>query len=80
VIIVASLEEYRNTHIMFLVAFNIFSIFIFSIEYVLRLWTCTCNPEYKKPLKGTAEVRHYSLRTRRPLRRAAVLPAVFHTV
>lgn len=35
--------------------FNIiwfFSIIVFTIEYVLRIWTCTANPRYKDPIKG----------------------------
>jgi voltage-gated potassium channel len=32
--------------------FEIFSIAIFSVEYGLRLWTCTENPEYARPVMG----------------------------
>jgi len=33
----------------FFKAFEIFSVIIFSIEYVLRVWSSTANPKYKKP-------------------------------
>lgn len=33
-------------------AFEWFSVAIFSIEYVLRVWTCTLNPEYSSPVRG----------------------------
>lgn len=29
-----------------------FSMVIFSVEYALRLWTCTCNPAYRHPVRG----------------------------
>jgi len=32
--------------------FEIFSIVVFSIEYLIRLWTCTENPRYKDPFWG----------------------------
>lgn len=33
-------------------AFELFSVSLFTIEYVLRLWTCTCNPEFKGAVAG----------------------------
>ena len=41
-------EEHHKTFI----DFEIFSVTMFSIEYVLRLWTCTCNPKYAHPVTG----------------------------
>jgi voltage-gated potassium channel len=32
--------------------FEIFSVFVFSIEYLLRIWTCTLADEFKGPVKG----------------------------
>lgn len=32
--------------------FEIFSIIIFTIEYSLRIWTCTINEKYRNPLTG----------------------------
>ena len=32
--------------------FEIFSVTIFSIEYAIRLWSCTVNPKYTKPFMG----------------------------
>lgn len=31
---------------------EVFSITIFSVEYILRVWSCVENPIYKKPLLG----------------------------
>ncbi len=33
-------------------AFEVFSVIIFSVEYILRLWTCTEIEEYKHPIWG----------------------------
>lgn len=32
--------------------FEIFSVFIFSLEYILRLWTCTYIDKFKHPVTG----------------------------
>lgn len=32
--------------------FEVFSVSVFTIEYVLRLWTCTANNRFKSPVKG----------------------------
>lgn len=38
--------------------FEWFSIVVFTIEYVLRVWTCTLKPEFAAPVKGRI---HYML-------------------
>ncbi len=32
--------------------FESFSLIVFSVEYVLRLWSCTIDPRYTHPIKG----------------------------
>ena len=32
--------------------FELFSVAIFSVEYLLRLWICTIDPQYRSPVKG----------------------------
>ncbi len=32
--------------------FEVFSVCVFTVEYVLRLWACTCDPRYRHPLFG----------------------------
>jgi len=32
--------------------FEIFSVAIFTIEYILRLWSCTVKEEYRSPIRG----------------------------
>ena len=33
-------------------AFNIFSVAVFTVEYALRVWSCTVNPEFGDPVRG----------------------------
>jgi voltage-gated potassium channel len=33
-------------------AFDLFTVILFTIEYVLRVWVCVRNPEYSSPVKG----------------------------
>ncbi len=32
--------------------FEFFSVYFFTLEYALRVWTCTCNAKFKHPLTG----------------------------
>lgn len=36
----------------FLYGFEIFSIAVFTVEYLLRVWSCTADPRYRAPVKG----------------------------
>jgi len=33
-------------------AFEIFSVAVFTVEYTLRVWSCTANPDFKDPVGG----------------------------
>ena len=33
-------------------AFEVFSVAVFTLEYVLRLWSCTVNSQFKHPIQG----------------------------
>jgi voltage-gated potassium channel len=33
-------------------AFDVFSVVVFSIEYVVRLWACTASPKFREPVAG----------------------------
>ena len=33
-------------------AFDIFSVAVFTVEYILRVWSCTVNPRFKDPVRG----------------------------
>jgi voltage-gated potassium channel len=32
--------------------FDVFSVLVFTIEYIVRLWVCTEEPKYSSPIKG----------------------------
>jgi voltage-gated potassium channel len=45
--------DYFNEHYhTYLRAFDLFSLFVFSTEYVLRLWSCTADEHFRHPVKG----------------------------
>jgi len=33
-------------------SFEVFSVIVFTMEYILRLWSCTINPKYRNPILG----------------------------
>ncbi|WFN35225.1 ion transporter [Methanogenium sp. S4BF] len=49
-IIIESITEFETLEFFFLI--EIVSIIVFTIEYFLRLWTCTENKEFKRPIIG----------------------------
>ena len=49
------LETVESVHRLSPISFKVFewvSVLIFSVEYVLRIWSCTTNPEYAAPIRG----------------------------
>jgi voltage-gated potassium channel len=36
----------------YFVGFEVFSVFVFTVEYVVRLWVCTEEPKYRMPVRG----------------------------
>jgi len=42
----------RASYGAWLISFEVFSVAVFVVEYVLRLWSCTANPQYKHALSG----------------------------
>lgn len=48
--IIGSITQFENLEWIIFIEF--LSIFVFTIEYLLRLWTCTENKEYARPIIG----------------------------
>jgi voltage-gated potassium channel len=49
------LETVEGLYIRFEQVFNLFELFsigVFTVEYVLRLWVCTVNEKYSSPVRG----------------------------
>jgi voltage-gated potassium channel len=51
-VILESIKPVYDQHKLAFHYFDLFSIIIFTIEYVLRVWTCTIQPQYKHPFWG----------------------------
>lgn len=51
-VILESVETLYAPHALFFRVFEIFSVTVFTVEYLLRLWTCTVNPDYARPVLG----------------------------
>jgi voltage-gated potassium channel len=45
-------KTFHLRHVNALRKFDLFSVAIFTIEYILRIWVCTSNPRFKGPLMG----------------------------
>ncbi|BAI61508.1 putative ion transport protein [Methanocella paludicola SANAE] len=45
-------ERIFTLHPSFFTAFEVFSVGVFTIEYILRVWSCDLDPEYRQPLRG----------------------------
>ena len=54
-VIAVMLETIESLHVKYETFFDIFdaiSVYIFTVEYVLRVWSCTHDPRYKGSIKG----------------------------
>ena len=50
--IIGTVDWIRTSYRQYLYGFGMFSLLIFSIEYILRMWTITNNKEYSEPVTG----------------------------
>ena len=51
-IILESVREINAVYGSYFATVEFFSVIVFSVEYVLRAWTCVEDPRYKKPVRG----------------------------
>lgn len=51
-VILESVEDIAAQTGGFFQHFELFSVAIFTTEYLLRVWCCTVNPKYARPLEG----------------------------
>lgn len=51
-VIFETVVEIYNSYKSLFIAFEYISIIFFSIEFILRVWTCTLIPKYHKPISG----------------------------
>jgi voltage-gated potassium channel len=51
-IILHTVPDYKKSYENIFFYFELFSVFIFTIEYVFRVWSCVENEKYKDPFWG----------------------------
>ena len=51
-VILGTVESLSNRYSSFFYNFELFSVVIFSIEYILRIWSCTILEKYQHPVYG----------------------------
>jgi voltage-gated potassium channel len=51
-VILETEKTLSSRYVSFFDSFEIFSVLIFTIEYLLRIWTCTTDKKYQDPIKG----------------------------
>jgi voltage-gated potassium channel len=51
-IVVGSISEVEKRYGEWLLAFEIFSLSVFTTEYILRIWSCIENPKFSDPVIG----------------------------
>ncbi|MGV8175833.1 MAG: ion transporter [Methanothrix sp.] len=51
-VVLETVESIYTPYASLFYAFEIFSVAVFSIEYILRVWSCTANPRFNDPVLG----------------------------
>lgn len=51
-VILESVDVFAQSFHLAFEVFEIFSVVVFTLEYLARLWSCVENPRYKKPVQG----------------------------
>ncbi len=51
-VILETVDWIHDRYALIFGAFNIFSIAVFTIEYLLRVWSCTEDPNFRDPVRG----------------------------
>lgn len=51
-VVLETVDWINLRYAIFFNAFEIFSVAVFTVEYILRVWSCTANPDFKDPVRG----------------------------
>jgi len=70
-VILETVEAIQARHAMFLYRFEVFSVCVFTVEYLARLWSCTADPALRNPLLGRVK---FATRAMPLVDLAAILP------
>src|SRR5574339_1246843 len=74
-VILETVKDIQDKYEVFFRYFDMISVYIFTIEYVLRVWSCTHDPRYKGSIKGRLK---YMLSPGAIIDLLAFLPTYFH--
>jgi len=74
-VMLETVKPLREKHERLFHYFDLVSVFIFTVEYVLRVWSCTHDPRYKGSIKGRIK---YMLTPGALIDLVAFLPTYFH--
>ncbi len=51
-VIMETVESFSSGYVKFFKIFEIFSVLVFTVEYALRIWSCTVNEKFRNPVSG----------------------------
>lgn len=74
-VILETVQSLQTEYGVFFHYFDLVSVIIFSVEYVLRVWSCTHDPRYKHPVYGRLK---YIVSTDGLIDLLAILPFYVH--
>lgn len=60
-LIFESIPEFKTEHTAFFLNFNLFSIVFFTVEYILRMWSITCDERFNQPFIGRVKYAFTSM-------------------
>ena len=73
-VVAAILETEASLYLHYKIYFDFFEVFsvgLFTLEYLLRIWTCTEDPKYRDPISGRLR---YTLSSSMLIDLVAILP------
>ncbi len=51
-VVLGTVQNLFAQHRVLFIRFELVSVIVFTVEYILRVWSCTLNPKYRKPITG----------------------------
>lgn len=72
-VVVETVPEVQAEHALFFARFELFSLVVFALEYVARVWACTADERYRAPVLGRLR---YLLRPLLLVDLLAILPGI----
>jgi len=70
-VVLETVDSLNASYGQFFHAFDLFSVAVFTVEYLLRAWVCTENPQFKTPISGRV---HYLITPMAIIDLIAILP------